>query len=136
MEKANLFSSTTRFKEEIKPIDKTSEAILSLRPVTFRYKKQFDSDRTPQFGLIAEEVAKVDSSLVLRDERGNISAVRYEEVNAMLLNEFLKEHAKVEKLEAALAAVNERLKKQDAKIDKVNARVDKTHLSPQLANNQ
>ena len=136
MEKANLFSSTTRFKEEIKPMDKTSEAILSLRPVTFRYKKQFDSDRTPQFGLIAEEVAKVDSSLVLRDERGNISAVRYEEVNAMLLNEFLKEHAKVEKLEAALAAVNERLKKQDAKIDKVNARVDKTHLSPQLANNQ
>jgi len=136
LEKANLFSSTTRFKEEIKPMDKTSEAILSLRPVTFRYKKQFDSDRIPQFGLIAEEVAKVDSSLVLRDERGNISAVRYEEVNAMLLNEFLKEHAKVEKLEAALAAVNERLKKQDAKIDKVNARVDKTHLSPQLANNQ
>ena len=136
MEKANLFSSTTRFKEEIKPMDKTSEAILSLRPVTFRYKKQFDSDRTPQFGLIAEEVAKVDPGLVLRDERGNISAVRYEEVNAMLLNEFLKEHAKVEKLEAALAAVNERLKKQDAKIDKVNARVDKTHLSPQLANNQ
>ncbi|PYL51860.1 MAG: hypothetical protein DMF29_11830 [Verrucomicrobia bacterium] len=136
MEKANLFSSTTRFKEEIKPMDKTSEAILSLRPVTFHYKKQFDSDRTPQFGLIAEEVAKVDPGLVLRDERGNISAVRYEEVNAMLLNEFLKEHAKVEKLEAALAAVNERLKKQDAKIDKVNARVDKMHLSPQLANNQ
>ena len=86
--------------------------------------------------MITEEVAKVDPGLVSRDERGNISAVRYEEVNAMLLNEFLKEHAKVEKLEAALAAVNERLKKQDAKIDKVNARVDKTHLSPQLANNQ
>ena len=136
MEKANLFSSTTRFKEEIKPMDKTSEAILSLRPVTFRYKKQFDSDRTPQFGLIAEEVAKVDPDLVLRDKDGNVSSVRYEEVNAMLLNEFLKEHAKVEKLEAALAAANERLKKQDAKIDKVNARVDKTHLSPQLANNQ
>ena len=135
MEKANLFSSTTRFKEEIKPMDKTSEAILSLRPVTFRYKKQFDSDRTPQFGLIAEEVAKVDPDLVLRDERGNISAVRYEEVNAMLLNEFLKEHAKVEKLEAALAAVNERLKAQDAKIDKVSAKLEVTNASPRVVNN-
>ena len=73
---------------------------------------------------------------MLRDERGNISAVRYEEVNAMLLNEFLKEHAKVEKLEAALAAVNERLKAQEAKIDQVNAKVDQTKVSPHFANNQ
>jgi len=70
---------------------------------------------------------------VLRDERGNISAVRYEEVNAMLLNEFLKEHAKVQKLEAALAAVNERLRAQDAKIDKVNAKVELAKRAPQLA---
>ena len=128
--------SSARFKEEIKPMAKASEAILSLRPVTFRYKKQFDPDRAPQFGLLAEEVAKVDPDLVLRDKDGTVSSVRYEEVNAMLLNEFLKEHAKVEKLEAALTAVNERLRAQEAKIDKVNAKVDLTNPTSQIANNR
>ena len=95
--------SSARFKEAIKPMDKASEAILALKPVTFRYKKELDPDKIPQFGLIAEEVEKVNPDLVARDEEGKIMSVRYEAVNAMLLNEFLKEHRKVEKLEATLA---------------------------------
>jgi len=87
-------SSSQRFKKEIKPMDTASEAILNLKPVTFHYKT--DKNDTPQFGLIAEEVAKVNPDLVVRDKSGEIYTVRYEAVNAMLLNEFLKEHQKVE----------------------------------------
>src|SRR5262249_2307922 len=116
--------SSERFKTDIKPMDKASEAILALKPVTFRYKKEFDSEGIPQFGLVAEQVEKVNPELVVRDAKGHIYTVRYEAINAMLLNEFLKEHQKVQKLEAALAAVNERLKEQGAKIDKVNAKVE------------
>jgi len=89
--------SSRRFKKEIKPMDQTSEAILGLNPVTFQYKD--DSTGIPQFGLIAEEVAKANPDLVVRDDNGEIYTVRYEAVNAMLLNEFLKEHRKVEDLE-------------------------------------
>ena len=92
-------ASSRRFKKEIKPMDQTSEAILGLKPVTFHYKS--DSQDTAQFGLIAEEVAKVNSDLVVRDEVGEIYTVRYDAVNAMLLNEFLKEHRKVAELECA-----------------------------------
>src|SRR5262249_21684821 len=113
--------SAARFKDDIKPMNKASEAILGLKPVTFRYKKEIDPERAPQFGLVAEDVAKVNSDLVARDAKGKLYTVRYDAVNAMLLNEFLKEHQKVERLEAALAAVNKRLKAQDAKIDRVNA---------------
>jgi hypothetical protein len=87
-------SSSRRFKNQIKPMDKSSEAILGLKPVTFHYKS--DSRDTPQFGLIAEEVAEINPDLVVRDEKGEIYTVRYDAVNAMLLNEFLKEHRKVE----------------------------------------
>jgi hypothetical protein len=87
-------SSSRRFKHDIKPMDKASEAILSLKPVTFHYK--IDKKETPQFGLVAEEVAEVNPDLVARDKNGEIYTVRYEAVNAMLLNEFLKEHRKVE----------------------------------------
>ena len=83
-------SSSRRYKKEIKPMDQASEAILGLKPVTFHYKS--DNTGTPQFGLIAEEVAEVNPDLVVRDEKGEIYTVRYEAVNAMLLNEFLKEH--------------------------------------------
>ena len=124
--------SSERFKDAIKPMDKASEAILVLKPVTFRYKKEFDPDNTPQFGLVAEDVEKVNPDLVARDADGKPYTVRYEAVNAMLLNEFLKEHQKVQRLEAALAAVNERLKAQDAKIDKVNAKVELTKPAPQM----
>jgi len=92
--------SSRRFKKEIKPMDKTSEAILAFKPVRFQYKS--DSKGTPQFGLIAEEVAKVNPDLVVRDAEGEIYSVRYEAVNAMLLNEFLKEHRKVEEQEATI----------------------------------
>ena len=103
-------------------MDSASEAILALKPVTFHYKS--DSTDTPQFGLIAEEVADVNPNLVVRDTDGEIYTVRYEAVNAMLLNEFLKEHRKMQKLEATLAAVSERLKLQEARIQKVRAQLE------------
>jgi hypothetical protein len=129
--------SSHGFKEAIKPMDKTSEAILALQPVTFRYKKELDPDGIPQFGLVAEQVEKVNPDLVARDADGKANTVRYDAVKAMLLNEFLKEHQKVQRLEAALAAVNERLETEDAKIDKVNAKVELNKPAPQLvANNR
>ena len=94
--------SSARFKEAIKPMDKASEAILNLKPVTFRYKEELDPDKIPQFGLVAEEVEKVNRDLVVRDQDGKINTVRYDAVNAMLLNEFLKEHRKVEEQEQKL----------------------------------
>ena len=84
------------FQGRIKPMDKASEAILALKPVTFRYKQELDPEGIPQFGLVAEEVEKVNPDLVARDDEGKPYTVRYEAVNAMLLNEFLKEHRKVE----------------------------------------
>jgi hypothetical protein len=95
-------TSSARFKDEIKPMDKASEAILGLKPVTFRYKKELDPDGIPQFGLIAEEVERVNADLVVRDKEGKPYTVRYDAVNAMLLNEFLKEHRKVEQQEASI----------------------------------
>jgi hypothetical protein len=88
--------SSARYKQDIKPMDKASELLLKLKPVTFRYKEELDPDKIPQFGLIAEEVEKVDPDLVVKDEEGKVSTVRYEAVNAMLLNEFLKEHRRLE----------------------------------------
>jgi len=96
-------TSSARFKDEIKPMGNASEAILALRPVSFRYKKEIDPQCIPQFGLVAEEVEKVNPDLVIREADGKPQTVRYEQVNAMLLNEFLKEHRRVEKLEATVA---------------------------------
>jgi len=109
-------TSSARFKEAIKPMDKTSEAILSLQPVTFRYKHELDPASIPQFGLVAEDVEKVNPDLVARDEQGKPYTVRYEAVNAMLLNEFLKEHKKVQPLAATVG-------KLQSRIDKVSARL-------------
>ena len=95
--------SSARFKDEIKPMDKASEAILALKPVTFRYKHELDPEGTPQFGLVAEEVEKVNPDLVARDADGKVYTVRYEAVNAMLLNEFLKEHRRVQELKSIAA---------------------------------
>jgi hypothetical protein len=95
--------SSRRFKDDIKPMDKISEAILSLQPVTFHYKKELDPTTTAQFGLVAEDVEKVNPDLVVRDKDGRPYSVRYDQVNAMLLNEFLKEHRKVEQLEGTVA---------------------------------
>jgi len=96
-------TSSERFKDEIKPMDQASEAILALRPVSFRYKHELDPEGVPQFGLVAEEVEKVNPDLVARDGQGKVYTVRYDAVNAMLLNEFLKEHRKVEKQEMTIA---------------------------------
>jgi hypothetical protein len=107
--------SSARYKDDIKPMNKASEAILALKPVTFRYKEELDPDKVPQFGLIAEEVEKVNSDLIVRDEDGRVLTVRYDAVNAMLLNEFLKEHRKMEELTAIVArqeAANEKQQKQ------------------------
>jgi hypothetical protein len=134
-------SSSRRFKKEIEPMDQTSEVILDLKPVTFHYKT--DSTGTPQFGLIAEEVAKVNPDLVVRDENGEIYTVRYEAVNAMLLNEFLKEHRKVEELETTVAqqkndmkvfAAN--LKEQASQIQKMSAQLEVSKSAPQLVGNK
>jgi uncharacterized coiled-coil protein SlyX len=99
-------------KEGIKPMDKASEAILGLKPVTFRYKEELDPDRIPQFGLVAEEVEKINPDLVARDDNGKIMTVRYEAVNAMLLNEFLKEHRKVEEQQATITRLESKIAKQ------------------------
>jgi trimeric autotransporter adhesin len=126
-------ASSERFKKDIANMATASEAILALRPVTFHYKT--DARETPQFGLVAEEVAKINPALVVPDKDGKPYTVRYDAVNAMLLNEFLKEHRKIEKLEAALRAVNERLAEQDAKIAKVSAQLELSKSAPQTVLN-
>ena len=117
-------TSSARYKEAIEPMARASEVILSLKPVTFRYKKELDPEAIPQFGLVAEQVAKVDPDLVARDESGKPYTVRYEAVNAMLLNEFLKEHRKVEAQDKKIAELEAALKEQRAQIEKVSARVE------------
>jgi trimeric autotransporter adhesin len=122
--------SSRKFKEDIRPMDRTSEAILALQPVTFRYKKQFDPTGISQFGLVAEQVEKVNPDLVVHDQEGRPYSVRYDQVNAMLLNEFLKAHKKIEEQQATIAQVKKemetvftRLKDQDAKIQRVSDQV-------------
>ena len=126
-------ASSERFKKDIATMEKTSEAILSLRPVTFHYKS--DTKDTPQFGLIAEEVAKVNPALILPDKEGKPYSVRYEAVNAMLLNEFLKEHKKTEKLEATVATLIATVKEQASQIQKVSAQLEASKPAPQVVNN-
>ena len=129
-------------------MDKASEVIMGLRPVTFHYKS--DAKETPQFGLIAEEVAKVNPALVLPDKDGKPYTVRYEQINAMLLNEFVKEHRKVQKQEATIAQLKSTvarqekgmemlaasLKEQAAQIQKVSARLDVSQPAPKVVANQ
>ena len=140
--RSNLNGSSRRFKHDIQPMNKASEAIFGLKPVSFRYNKEIDPAGTSQFGLVAEEVEKVNPDLVVRDKRGEIYTVRYDAVNAMLLNEFLKEHHKVQQLKDAVAQQRNDLetriaelkkemdslvalsKEQDAKIQKVSAKVE------------
>jgi Chaperone of endosialidase len=144
-------ASSERFKKDIATMDKTRENVLLLRPVTFHYKS--DAKQTPQFGLIAEEVAKINPALVLRDKQGKPYTVRYDAVNAMLLNEFLKEHKKVEEqqrkiddqgatitdLKSTIARQQKetevlaaQLKEQGAQIQKVRAHVELRSLAPQV----
>jgi hypothetical protein len=121
--KLGVASSSVRFKEAIKPMDKASEAIVALRPVTFRYKPEIDSDGIPQFGLVAEEVEKVNPDLVVHDQNGKPFTVRYEAVNAMLLNEFLKEHRQVQELKGTVAQQQKQIEALTATVHKVSDRI-------------
>jgi Chaperone of endosialidase len=109
--------SSERYKDAIKPMDKASEAILALKPVTFRYKHELDPKGIPQFGLVAEEVEKVNPDLVARDEKDKPYTVRYDAVNAMLLNEFLKEHQTVQELKKQVAELTAGLQKVSAQLE-------------------
>jgi Chaperone of endosialidase len=140
--KIGTLASTRRVKDNIKPMDKASEALLALKPVSFRYKKEIDASGTLQFGLIAEEVADINADLVTRDSEGKPETVRYEAVNAMLLNEFLKEHKafveeqhEVETLEATVAGLMATVKEQAAQIQKVSAQLEASKAKPQMAEN-
>ena len=128
--KLGTIVSSARFKEAVQPMDKASEAILALKPVTFRYKKELDPDGILQFGLVAEDVENVNPALVARDEQGKPYTVRYEAVNAMLLNEFLKEHRKnedqqatISQLKSGMEALTATVKEQAAQIQKVSAQL-------------
>jgi hypothetical protein len=137
-------TSSARFKDAIKPMDKASEAILALKPVTFRYKHELDPNNIPQFGLVAEEVEKVNPDLVARDEQGKPYTVRYEAVNAMLLNEFLKEHKafveqqrKLEQQGATIALQQKQIEALTAGLQKVSPWLELSKAAPQpVANNQ
>jgi len=131
--KLGVAASSARFKEAIKPMDKASEAILALKPVSFRYKEEIDPEGIPQFGLIAEQVEKVNPDLVARDDEGKAYTVRYDAVNAMLLNEFLKAHRKaeaeerkVESLETTVAKQQQQIESLTGAVEKISARVEST----------
>jgi trimeric autotransporter adhesin len=135
-------SSSRRYKENIKPMDNASEALYRLKPVTYRFKKEINPTPSLEYGLIAEDVANVDPNLAIRDGKGQIESVRYMAVNAMLLNEFLKEHRKVEELEATVAQQQKgmevlaaSLKEQAAQIQKVNAQLEVKKPAPKVVRN-
>jgi len=128
-------TSSKRFKEDIKPIGKSSEALLELKPVTFRYKKEIDPAARSQFGLVAEDVEKVNPDLVVRDKEGKPYSVRYDQINAMLLNEFLKEHRKNEKQEATIARLQKQIEALTAGLQKVSAQIEMSRTAPQMVVN-
>jgi hypothetical protein len=137
-------TSSRRFKEEIEPMEHASEPLFALEPVTFRYRKAIDPAGTSQFGLVAEDVEKVNPQLVVRDKEGKPYSVRYDQVNAMLLNEFLKEHKafleerrKVEKLEATVSRQQKQIEDLAAGLEKVSNQIELSRSAPQTAlNNQ
>jgi trimeric autotransporter adhesin len=116
-------------------MDKASEAILALKPVTFRYKHELDPDGIPQFGLVAEDVAKINPALVARDEQGKPYTVRYEAVNAMLLNEFIKEHHQVQDLKATVAEQQKQIETLTAGLQKVSAQIELSKPAPRTVLN-
>jgi trimeric autotransporter adhesin len=146
-------TSSRRFKEEIRPMDTASEVIYSLKPVSFRYKREIERTRPLSFGLIAEDVEQINADLVLRGKDGKVSTVRYEAVNAMLLNEFLKEHRKVEQQQATITQLKKdlqtvstqqrneiqllsaQLREQGAQIQKVSAQLEASKPAPRVVKN-
>jgi trimeric autotransporter adhesin len=133
--KLGISTSSARYKQKIKSMDKTSEAILALRPVTFRYKDEIDPAGSLQFGLVAEEVEKVDPDLIARDADGKPYTVRYDAVNAMLLNEFLNDHRKVEEQGAIIAKQQKQIDALTAGLQKVSAQLELTQPAPQTVLN-
>jgi Chaperone of endosialidase len=123
--------SSKRFKHDVRSMNEASEIILALRPVTFHYKS--DPTNTPQFGLIAEEVAEVNAALVVRDKEGKPYSVRYDQVNAMLLNEFLKEHKKNEEQAATIGILQKRVEVLAAGLQKVSAQLEPSKAAPAVA---
>jgi len=140
--KLGTMTSSKRFKEEIKPMDKASKALFALRPVTFRYKKEIDPAGTAQLGLVAEDVEKVNPDLVVRDKEGKAYSVRYDQVNAMLLNEFLKEHKvfveqqrKLEQQGATIAHQQKQIEALTAGLQKVSAQLELNNPVPRTVLN-
>jgi len=133
--------SSRRFKDDIKPMAKTSEAILALKPVTFRYKKEFDPTGIAQFGLVAEDVEKINPDLVVRDKEGKPYSVRYDQVNAMLLNEFLKEHrrgeeqdCKIQEQETTIAELRSEIRNLAAMVNEQASELRKVSAQLQTSN--
>jgi uncharacterized coiled-coil protein SlyX len=147
--KLGFITSSRRYKHEIEPMDKASEALFALKPVTFRYNGDIDPAHVKMFGLIAEDVAKVSPDLAVRNAKGEVDAIRFDSINAMLLNEFLKEHKKVEEQQAAIAELKStvaqqqkgmevmmaQLKEQAALIQKVSAQIETSKSAPQVVIN-
>jgi hypothetical protein len=140
--KLGTATSSKRFKDQIKPMDKASETIFALKPVTFRYKKNLDPEGAPQFGLVAEEVQNVNPALVVRDKEGKPYSVRYDQVNAMLLNEFLKEHRTVQQQGATITELKKEVenltstvKEQAGQIEKVSAQLELSKTPPKMVVN-
>jgi Chaperone of endosialidase len=131
--KLGTLTSSRRFKEEIKPMERASEALLALKPVTFRYKKEIDPKGIGQFGLVAEEVEKVNPDLIVRDKEGKPYSVRYEAVNAMLLNEFLKEHRTVQELKSNAARQEATIARQQKQIEALTAGLQKVSAQIELS---
>jgi len=127
-----ITSSSARFKDAIKPMGDESNVLFRLKPVTFRYKDDIDPYGTPQFGLVAEEVEYIDPNLVARDSEGRVNTVRYDAVNAMLLNEFLKTHRKIQEQEATIAHLQEQVEALTAGLEKVNAQLEVSKALPQM----
>jgi hypothetical protein len=142
--KLGTSTSSKRFKEDIKAMDKASEALFALKPVTFRYKKEIEPKAIPQWGLVAEDVERVNPDLVIRDAEGKVNTVRYDQVYNMMLNEFLKEHKKVQELEATVAqqqkgmeALIAQVREQATQIQKVSTEMKMNKPAPQVvANNE
>jgi hypothetical protein len=144
--KLGTITSSRRFKDDIKPMDKASDMILALKPVTFHYKKEIDPKGVQQFGLVAEEVEAVNPDLVVRDKEGKVNTVRYEAINAMLLNEFLKEHETVQEqgatitqqrkdFEATLAQQQKQIEALTAGLRKVSAQLEASKPAQQVVEN-
>jgi hypothetical protein len=128
--KLGTLPSSARFKEDVKAMTDISEEVFSLKPVTFRYKTEFTKNKASQFGLLAEEVAQVDPNLIVRDAKGEIQSVRYEAVNAMVLNELIKEHHRVQEQQKQIDELTAHLKEQSALIEKVTARIELDRPAP------